>query len=498
MNKVIFFLVFSFALVVNSYAQKKPFNINSISFPLYGGTAYLDPNSAWDSIPDVIQQLKVVGANDVKVTVSANRYLRHTDNLPVAGINSFNPSDEKIVTFLKQLKIAGFQTTLNPFVNIDFDPNGNLLDSVHSHPTDFNLWIVHHKSAMLHYARLAEEANVDRFVIFGDEVQPTTFSPENTAGWTDLIAGVRSVYSGILTTVAYSDGTIFDGGQSHISLTSPQIWAALDLIGIGWFPMPLTNTKNPSLSQLISGWKNNAKGVDMVSFFNGIHDRYNKPIWISDIALHSFDGDNIDSGDVYNMAVQLVADQQEQADEYDSLFSVLAQLPSSWFLGVSADSWNRFPTNYSGHPRYAHSAYGENFKGKLAENVITKWYNGQRGWGGMEASPTVNGTASNLNLAVTINASTIDVGLDGNLFVAAFLPSGEIYLLGSNTNQWVKYLGSDIQSYGRVILGTHTIQVANGTLDVSSLIGTKIVAGYGLDRSDLINNVKYLEVYTVR
>src|SRR5262245_59113940 len=59
----------------------KPFQICSISFPLIGSN-YLDDRSEWTSIPAIINQLKALGANDVKVTISAGAYDRPTDNLP--------------------------------------------------------------------------------------------------------------------------------------------------------------------------------------------------------------------------------------------------------------------------------------------------------------------------------------------------------------------------------------------------------------------------------
>ena len=87
---------------------------------------------------------------------------------------NFNPSDAKIVSFLQQLKAAGLQVTVQPFVNVLFDPNGNLLDTVHSQPTDFNVWMAAHSAAMVHLAQLAQQAGADRFIVFGDEVQPLT------------------------------------------------------------------------------------------------------------------------------------------------------------------------------------------------------------------------------------------------------------------------------------------------------------------------------------
>lgn len=190
-------------------AQVKPFAINSIAFPLIGST-YLDDQVDWTSIQDVIQELKALGANDAKITVSTGSYDMPTMNSATPSVK-LNPTDDKMLSLMQQLKAAGLQVTVVPFVNINFDPNGNLLDSVHPQPTNFNAWISGHTAAMGHLARLAQQAGADRFSVFGDEVGPQTYEPANTQGWLDMISQVRSVFTGQLTSVLYADGTVFDG-----------------------------------------------------------------------------------------------------------------------------------------------------------------------------------------------------------------------------------------------------------------------------------------------
>ena len=152
-------LVGILAISESSLAQTKSFQIRSISFPLIGSN-YLDDMAGWTSIPTVIQQLKATGANDVKVTVSVGSYDSPKDNFPNPLVN-LSPSDDKIVSFLQQLKAAGLQVTVVLFTSINFDPNGNLLDTAHAQPTDFNAWIISHTVGMVHYARLAQQAGAD-------------------------------------------------------------------------------------------------------------------------------------------------------------------------------------------------------------------------------------------------------------------------------------------------------------------------------------------------
>jgi hypothetical protein len=382
-------------------AQEKPFQISSISFPLIGSN-YLDDNLGWTPIPEVIRQLKALGANDVKITVSAGSYDSARENLPNPSVN-LNPSDNKIISLIQQLKAAGFQITLVPFVNNQFDPQANLLDSVHSQPADFRVWMEAHAAIMVRWAQFSQQLGVERFSVFADEVQPLTYGTTNQGAWLDMIAQIRRVYTGKLTSVLYADGTVFAGGNNHVDLTPRAVIDALDIIGIGWYPQPITNTPDPPLCQLIAGWRQTTKNVDSVAFMRGVHSKYEKPVFIS-IAFHSFEGDNIRSNDIYDARIALTANQREQANEYESLFTVLSQINESWFLGVSPDSWNRFPLDYTNTARFLNSAYGENIRGKLAETVLTQWYNGQRNGGDSVSCITM--TNGSVQTALTTGAGT--------------------------------------------------------------------------------------------
>ncbi len=117
------------------------------------------------------------------------------------------------------------------------------------------------------------------------------------------------------------------------------------------------------------------QGVDSAAFLKRLHDKYQKPIYLEDIGFNSFSGDNVDGSVIFNAVVPLVADQQEQANEYDSFLYVMSQNKEQWFLGVAFSSWSRFPPGYN-VARFLFSPYGENIQGKLAEKVLSRWYNG--------------------------------------------------------------------------------------------------------------------------
>src|SRR5262245_1136062 len=124
-------------LTQHGTASAQNFAIRSISFPLIGSN-YLDDHPGWDPVTTVIQQMRDLGVNDVKIVISVGLYDSPLANLPNPDATaSVNPSDDKILDFLRRLRAAGLQVTLWPNVVMNFDPNANLLDTVHSQPTDF-------------------------------------------------------------------------------------------------------------------------------------------------------------------------------------------------------------------------------------------------------------------------------------------------------------------------------------------------------------------------
>ena len=354
-----------------SLAQTKPFEVNGLSFPLIGNH-YLDDQPGWTPIPVVIEQLKSLGVTDVKVSVSAGYYKSPTDNLPDPDPAFANPPDEKVIALIRAFKAAGLRVILDPGVLLAFDPNGNLLDTTRAQPTDFKVWLAALTTSMLHLADLGRQGGADRFNVITDFTQGLTSDAAHQDDWLAYIAKIRAAFPGVLT------GGFAGDVNNNLQLTPRPIIDALDEIGIGWFPQPITNTPDPALAQLIAGWRSTVKGVDSVASLRGFHEKYGKPVLIIDSAFHSFSGDNVRAGDIFDVRIPLVADQQEQANEYDSFLYVMSQNKGDWLKGVVFDNWNRFPLDYTGVHRFLNSPYGENIRGKLAESVLSDWFNGRR------------------------------------------------------------------------------------------------------------------------
>ncbi|WP_374350282.1 hypothetical protein [Chitinimonas sp.] len=116
------------------------------------------------------------------------------------------------------------------------------------------------------------------------------------------------------------------------------------------------------------------------------------------------------------------------------------------------------------------------------------------------SAASITGLASGSNTALALNANiqvaAEDQGKPGQLFIAALLPSGSVYMLGNNG--WSALDGNKLLPYSNISLGKHTVQVLSGNMDVSSLKGTVIFAGYANGVASSINAIRYQAIHTIQ
>jgi serpin B len=113
------------------------------------------------------------------------------------------------------------------------------------------------------------------------------------------------------------------------------------------------------------------------------------------------------------------------------------------------------------------------------------------------ASPSFNATTSGSTTAMTITASLTvsdaDRGQVGNLYLLASLNGAWI---ASTPRGWQPWAGGTLPVHASGVLTDQTIEVARG-LDTSTLAGTVLYLGYGLNESDMLANAKYRQVLRI-
>ena len=197
---------------------------------------------------------------------------------------------------------------------------------------DWKSWFCNYTDFLMHYANLAETCNIEIFCIGTELLIPATQYPEH---WRNMIAQVRSVYSGKLTYAA----------NFYREFEEISWWDDLDYIGIqGYFP--LCEKETPTKEEMRKGWQPHlqkmkaiSKKFDLPVIFTEIGYR-NDPkaasepwLWPSQIDRHATQVDN-----------------EFQARCYEAFFENCWE--QDWFVGVFFWKWFHGTWRYPTHAEY--------------------------------------------------------------------------------------------------------------------------------------------------
>ncbi len=247
---------------------------------------------------------------------------------------------------------AGFKVFLKPHIWIRNASNGKWRSDIYyDNEDEWNTWKENYRSFILHYAEMAEEAQVEMFCI-GTEL--TRLSQSKPAFWRALIKDVKSVYSGKLT---YA-------GNWYKEYESISFWDELDYIGIQAY-FPLSNRDNPDLTELKQAWER--KSSDLAD----ISKKFNKPILFTEIGYKSTtDGASKpwEWIDYYNDGASFEQSDETQANAYQSVFETIWN--ENWFAGMHLWQWRGDGRNRRGRNHLDFTP-----QNKPAEQIIAKGYN---------------------------------------------------------------------------------------------------------------------------
>ena len=176
-------------------------------------------------------------------------------------------------------------------------------------------WESDYRTFILHYAELAQQAQVEAFSV-GVELRSAVLArPEF---WSMLISEVRETYSGKLTY----------GANWYREYLEVPFWDQLDFIGIHAY-FPLTNSLDASIADLERGWRPHLEEID------NLHRRYEKPVLFTEIGYRSISGAAVDPAD---FRVAREPDLAEQTDAYRALFRVFWDRPglAAYICGIGS------------------------------------------------------------------------------------------------------------------------------------------------------------------
>jgi hypothetical protein len=192
-------------------------------------------------------------------------------------------------------------------------------------PTDWNAWFQSYENFINHYANIAQQTEVELFAV-GNELW---YSERHTQKWKDIISKVRNIYTGLLT---YSSMALEYVNQQ---IPSAEFWDVLNFIGIddytyitgnkyGW-NSGFESMLDPSYAIFIRTLE---KHLDEILL--PLHQKFNKPILITESGCGNYDGANQDPG-FYFFSDSMRIDNDEQAKYIEAMLQTISQ--KDWIKG---------------------------------------------------------------------------------------------------------------------------------------------------------------------
>lgn len=210
-------------------------------------------------------------------------------------------------------------------------------------------WKANYRAFILHYAEMSEAQQLPFFCI-GAELHKVVL--EQPEFWRELIRDVRKVYSGKLTY----------GANWYLEYEDVEFWDQLDYIGIQAY-FPLTKKENPSVEELVKGWKPHVKDIEALA------KKYNKPVLFTEIGYKSSCDAAIEPwawarslGGLYEKVST-----ETQANCYEAFFKVFWK--KDWFAGALFWEWKGYDGSPNSHQSINFTPYN-----KPAANVMAKWF----------------------------------------------------------------------------------------------------------------------------
>lgn len=252
------------------------------------------------------------------------------------------------------------QQDLKVFLRPDIEVNDGRTWRGEISPSDWNDWFQGYEHFIIHYAEIAEDNNVELLSI-GFELNSSVHHVEE---WNDLIAEVRSVYSGEI--VYGAGGLLYHGLESAYttqkfgpSWQPPVIGEFLhetDYVGVDWYPQ-IAADREASTEQI----QQNVQAI-VDHFLQPVAQEFDKPVIFSEIDYSSIDKTTIDPL-TYRSGGPI--DVTEQARAYDAVFQALHD--ESWFSGM-------FPAGFYLTVFRDSAGTTNSIWYKPAEEVFRYWY----------------------------------------------------------------------------------------------------------------------------
>lgn len=296
------------------------------------------------------KHLNSIGYNFVQLNTFAYMFNRKNTTIYVGGDPSMAPPF--VESEIRNLQEMGFRVMLKPHIWIgrgDFDPDNWRSKIDFDDPKKIEAWFSSYEKFILGEAELAEKTGAEMLVVGTELVGVSKYTEE----WRKLIEKIRTVYRGKLTYAA-----------EGMNAQKIEFWDDLDYIGIDAY-FPLAEIIDPSLEELVEGWKKYEPQIKALS------NKYGKQVIFTEIGFKSVQGTAIKP---WEWKQDGKTSEREQALAFEATSIAFKDKP--YLAGIFV--WKYF-TDINSYER-ANNEKGFTPYGKEAEKVISGWFeiiNGQ-------------------------------------------------------------------------------------------------------------------------
>lgn len=188
-----------------------------------------------------VEDMTRTGANTVCLVVAGYQENCSSTSIFVEGRKT--PDAERLRKLIRHAREQGLCVAMMPIVLLENAREGEWRGKIS--PDRWDDWWQDYNDFVLHYAKLAQSAGVELFLV-GSELVST----ESQEGrWRDLIGQVRKVYKGRLS---------YSANWDHYRPI--KWWDAVDIIGMTTY-YDLTKGDKPTLDRLMKSWKTTKKDI---------------------------------------------------------------------------------------------------------------------------------------------------------------------------------------------------------------------------------------------
>jgi len=251
----------------------------------------------------------------------------------------------------EEVKAKGMDVIVKPHIWMRSEGGKWRSDIQFSEMDSFAIWAKSYSEFILHYAKLSEEIGASHFCV-GTELAALTRGHNDY--WRALIKDVRAVYS----------GKIFYAANWYEEYEHISFWKDLDYVGVQAY-FPLCKDPNPSLEDLMAGWKSHLSELRKFS------RKVGRPILFSEVGYKSTNDAAVNPWEwiSHSNTEGKVKSIETQALCYEAFFRTFWNQP--WFAGALIWQWQ---SGYDADPTSTEESLDFTPQHKPAMDVMAKWF----------------------------------------------------------------------------------------------------------------------------